>query len=133
MGIDRLPRTIVIGVLVVALAACGALKPSPTPTINDKIAWTGKVLEERDRTEVEQHLSEAAARALVAEYDPSLEIVAIHAGELAPKVSGPSYLGYVVEVARGDDADVLPILINAEEGALTAGPGGDFGDAGQDQ
>lgn len=125
MWIDRFPRTIVIGALVAALTGCGALEPSPTPTINDKIAWTGKVFEERDPAHVAQHLSEDAARALVAEYDPSLEIVAIHAGELAPNVSGPSYLGYVVEVVRADRTDVLPILINAEEGAVAGGPGVD--------
>jgi hypothetical protein len=133
MWIDRSPRTIVIAALFAALAGCGALEPSPTPTINDKISWTGKVFEERDLADVEQHLSEDSARALVAEYGQPLEIVAIHAGELAPNVSGPTYLGYVVEVARPSGDEALPILINAEKGEIVAGPGADTADGDQDQ
>ncbi len=105
------------------LGGCGGLAPSGTPTINDRIAWSGYVFDEHDPAEVAVLLSQDAARELVAEYDPTLEIVALHAGELAPNVSGPSYLGYVVEVVRADGSESLPVLINAEEGALSGGPG----------
>jgi hypothetical protein len=38
-------------------------------------------------------------------------------------VSGPSYIGYVVEAVRSGDSELKILLINAEEGELTAGPG----------
>ncbi len=105
------------------LGACGGVEPTSTPSINEKIAWTGYVFDARDKSAVAELLSEDRARQLVAEYDPELEIVAVHAGELAPNVSGPRYLGYVVEALRPGDPEPKIVLINAEEGEVGAGPG----------
>lgn len=113
----------VVGVLLIALGGCGGLGPTATPSINEKIAWTGKVFEERDAAVVADLLSQDAARQLVADYDLQLEVVALHAGELSPNVSGPSYLGYVVEALRAGDSEPKILLINAEVGELGAGPG----------
>lgn len=124
---------VAVAAALFVLGGCGGLAPSATPTINDKIAWSGYVYDERDSAAVARLLSQDAARDLVAEYDHRLEIVALHAGELAPNISGPSYLGYVVEVVRADRTDVLPILINAEEGAVAGGPGVDTSDSGPDR
>ena len=117
------PRGAVMAAVALLLGACGGVKPTSTPSMNEKIAWTGYVFEARDEPVVADLLSQDRARQLVAEYDPELEIVAVHAGELAPNVSGPSYLGYVVEAVRSGDPEPKVLLINAEEGELSAGPG----------
>lgn len=108
--------------VMIALAACG-IGPTSMQSIDEKIAWTGQVFAARDPALVAELLDEDAARRLVSDYDPELEVIALHAGELSPNVSGPSYLGYVVEAMRSGDPELRILLINAEEGELAAGPG----------
>jgi hypothetical protein len=69
--------------VMIGLAACGTA-PSATPSINEKIAWTGNVFESSDPAMVADLLGEHEARRLVSDYDRELEIVALHAGELSP-------------------------------------------------
>lgn len=102
MGIELPSRTAVLVAVAVALfvlGGCGGLGPSATPTINDRISWTGSVFEER---------------------------------ALADVAERPSYLGYVVEVVRAGGSEPLIVLINAEEGAVSAAPGVETSD-GQDR
>lgn len=126
-------RGVAVPTALSVLAGCSGLAPAAMPTINEKTAWSGYVFDERERAAVAEHLSDDDARGLIAGYAPSLTIVSLHPGELAPNVNGPTYVGYVVEVVRGERTDVLPILINAEEGAVTGGPGVDASDRGPDQ
>ena len=106
-------------VAALALGAC-SLAPSATPSLNEKIAWTGSVFEAVDAAGVAELMAQDEARRLVTDYPQTAEIVAIHAGRLAPNISGPSFLGYVAEVRSVDGGDPMIILVNAETQDLAA-------------
>lgn len=89
------------------------------------IGGLGFVYEARDAAAIRGLLTEDAARSLVSHYDPSLRVVALHAGRLGPNAGGPSFLGYVLEVSDdgGSAASRRIVLIDAERRELRAAPG----------